>query len=349
MQTTWLTVRLRRIPISLYLDRRVPWVMLAMLLVTMGMMVLSIGTGEYPIAPIDVIRTILGMPTGNEDYQFVVNTLRVPRVLVAWFVGIALGISGAIIQGLTRNPLASPELTGVTAGASFAAVTILVLIPSIPITVLPFAAFGGGFGVAVLLYVLSFNKGDSPIRLILIGIGLTAILGAFTTFVTTFGEINAVQRALVWLTGSVYGSGWDEVGTILPWVVIFLPIALLNARNLNILHLGEDVARGLGSAVMQQRGILLLAAVALAASVVTVAGTIGFVGLIAPHITRRLVGPAHEGVLPVSALVGGMIVVGADLIGRTIFAPIEVPAGVITAIIGAPFFIYLLYHQRNRS
>ncbi|MFP4439673.1 MAG: FecCD family ABC transporter permease [Chloroflexaceae bacterium] len=284
----------------------------------------------------------------KHNYDFIVNTLRVPRVLVAWMVGIALGVSGTIIQGLTRNALASPELTGVTAGASLAAVTLIVFVPSVSIAVLPFAAFGGGVGVAVALYLLAWKGGDSPIRLILVGIGLTALLSAFTTFAVTFGEINQVQRALVWLTGSVYGTSWDAVRPFTPWLVIFVPLALVYARDLNTLHFGAEIARSLGSRVTRQRAILLLTAVALAAAVVTVAGTIGFVGLIAPHIARRLVGPTHEGVLPTAALTGGMIVVFADLIGRSLFAPVEIPCGVITALIGAPFFLYLLYQQRNR-
>lgn len=346
MRQPWITIRLRRLPVSLTLDRRVPPVLGVIVLVTLAGMVLSVGTGEYPIAPIDVIRSILGLSTGNDDHAFVVNTLRLPRALVALLVGLALGVSGAIIQGLTRNPLASPELTGVTAGASFAAVTVIVLLPGLPIGILPFAAFGGGFVVALLLYILAWHGGDSPIRLILVGIGLTALLGAFTTIAVTFGEINQVQRALIWLTGSVYGSTWQEVYLLIPWLALFVPLALLRGRSLDALGLGEEIARGLGVRVTIDRGLLLLAAVALAASVVTVAGTIGFVGLIAPHIARRLVGPNHTGVLPVSALTGGMIVVLADLVGRTIFAPVEIPCGIITAIIGAPFFLYLLYRHR---
>lgn len=345
MQTPWITVRTRRF--SFYIDKRVPPVLLVLLVITLGAIVLSIGTGEYPIAPPDVVRTLLGLPTGNVDHSFIVTTLRVPRVLVAWMVGIALGVSGAIIQGLTRNPLAAPELTGVTAGASLAAVTIIVIIPGVPVALLPFAAFGGGVAVAGLLYLLAWHQGDSPIRLILVGIGLAAVLGAFTTFVITFGEINQVQRALIWLTGSVYGTTWDEVRPLVPWLLVCVPLALVHTRTLDALHLGEDIARGLGSAVTAQRSVLLLTAVALAAAVVTVAGTIGFVGLIAPHIARRLVGPAHAGVLPTAALTGGMLVVLSDLVGRTVFAPIEIPCGVITALIGAPFFMYLLYRHRN--
>jgi iron complex transport system permease protein len=156
-----------------------------------------------------------------------------------------------------------------------------------------------------------------------------------------------VQRALIWLTGSVYGRSWPEFWALLPWVLCFAPLALLLARDLNALHLGEEIARGLGVRVVQRRALLLLTAVALAGATVAAAGTIGFVGLMAPHIGRRLVGPDHAGLLPTAGLIGALTVVSADLVGRTLFAPIELPVGLVTAAVGAPFFIYLLWRQRR--
>lgn len=347
MSRTWIVVRLRYLPLSFRTDRRVPWVLSGLGLATLAGMVLSVGTGEYPIAPPDVVRTVLGLETGNPDHPFIVNTLRLPRVLVAFLVGLALALSGAIMQGLTRNPLAAPELTGVTAGAGLAAVTLIVLLPGVSVAVLPLAALAGASVVAVLIYGLAWRKGDSPIRLILVGIGLTSVIGALTTVMITFGEIYEVTRALIWLTGSVYGRGWEDIRALLPWLAVFVPVALLMSRQLNALNLGEEVARGLGSRVERERGLLLLTAAALAAAAVTVAGTVGFVGLMAPHIARRLVGPSHEGLMPVAAVTGGLIVVLADLVGRTLFAPIEIPCGVVTAAIGAPFFMYLLSRGRN--
>lgn len=184
-----------------------------------------------------------------------------------------------------------------------------------------------------------------PLRLILVGIGLSAIAGAATTIMITFGEITQVTRALVWLVGSVYACGWSELWAVLPWLLVLVPLALLSAPTLNALQLGSDVACGLGVAVDRQRGLLLLIAVGLAAAAVATAGTIGFVGLIAPHIARRLVTPLHEQMLPVTALVGGLLVALADLVGRVLFAPVEIPCGLITAVIGAPFFVYLLYRR----
>ncbi|MGB9752288.1 FecCD family ABC transporter permease [Roseiflexus castenholzii] len=341
----WLTVRTRGC--SFRIDRRVPPVLALVLLAMLTAMVVNIGVGEYPIPPLDVVRTVLGLPTGNEDYAFIVNTLRLPRMLVAALVGMALGISGAIMQGITRNPLADPGILGISAGAGLVAVTLIVVVRDVPAGIIPLAAFGGAVTVASLIYLLAWRGGDSPIRLILVGIGLGAICGAATTLMITFGDIYDVQRALIWLTGSVYVRSWEEFWPLLPWVALCVPLALLLARDLNALNLGEDVARGLGSPVAWRRGLLLLTAVALAAATVAAAGTIGFVGLMAPHIGRRLVGPDHSGLLPTAGVLGALIVVAADLVGRTLFAPIELPAGLVTAAVGAPFFIGLLWQQRK--
>jgi iron complex transport system permease protein len=346
-RSPWLTVRARRLPLSFRVDRRVPPVLLLSLLATLAAMVINIGVGEYPIPPIDVVRTVLGLPTGNEDYSFIVNTLRLPRMLVAALVGAALGVSGAIMQGLTRNPLADPGILGISAGAGLVAVTLIVVVRDVPAGVLPLAAFGGAAGVASLIYLLAWRGGDSPIRLILVGVGLAAVCGALTSLMITFGDVYDVQRALIWLTGSVYGRSWNELLALLPWVALFVPLALLLARDLNALNLGEEVARALGSPVTGRRGLLLLTAVALAGASVAAAGTIGFVGLMAPHLARRLVGPDHSGVLPAAATLGALIVVAADLVGRTLLAPIELPAGLVTAAVGAPFFIALLWRQRR--
>lgn len=350
MQQPWIIIRPHRFPFSFRLDRRVPLILLAATVVTLAVMVINIGVGEYPIPPLDVIKTVLHLPTANfDDYNFIVNTLRLPRMLVAALVGVALGISGAIMQGLTRNPLATPDILGISAGAGLVAVTLIVVVQDVPGGVVPLAAFGGALLIAVLIYLLAWRGGDSPLRLILVGIGLGAVTGALTTLMITFGDVYDVQRALIWLTGSVYARSWDEVWALLPWLLVFAPLAFLLARDLNALHLGEEVARGLGTQVAWRRGLLMVTAVALAGATVAAAGTIGFVGLIAPHIGRRLVGPDHVGLLPTAGVLGGLIVVAADLVGRTIFAPIELPCGLITAVVGAPFFIYLLWRQRSHA
>lgn len=330
------------------IDRRVPIVLLSLALSILIVMVVSIGYGEYPIPPLTVIQTVLGLPTDNPDYVFVIHTLRLPRVITACMVGMGLAVAGTVMQGLFRNPLAAPDIIGIDAGASLAAVSIIVLFPSLPISLLPLAAFAGAFLAALLIYSLSWNNGSSPIRLILVGVGIGMIASALITLMITFGNIYDVSQALVWLAGSVYGRSWEHITALVPWLVIFLPLSLLLARDLNTLNLGDDLARGLGNPVEWQRGLLLITCVALAGSSVATAGTIGFVGLMAPHVARQLVGTTHEGLIPTSALVGGLIVSLADLLGRSLFAPIELPCGIVTAAVGAPYFLYLLYRNRNQ-
>jgi iron complex transport system permease protein len=346
VRSPWIVLRTRRA--SLRIDRRVPPVLALALVATLAAMIINIGVGEYPVPPLDVVRTVLGLPTGDEDYSFIVNTLRLPRMLVAALVGAALGISGAIMQGLTRNPLADPGILGISAGAGLVAVTLIVVVKDVPAGLLPWGAFGGAGAIAALIYALAWRGGDSPIRLILVGIGLGAVCGALTSLMITYGDIYDVQRAMIWLTGSLYGRSWAELWPLLPWVAVFAPLGLLLARDLNALNLGEEVARGLGIPVSLRRGLLLLAAVALAAAAVATVGALGFVGLIAPHLGRRLVGPDHSGLLPTAGVLGALLVVAADLLGRTLFAPIELPAGLMTAAVGAPFFLYLLWRQQKR-
>ncbi|MBD2258225.1 iron ABC transporter permease [Pseudanabaena sp. FACHB-2040] len=340
----WLSIRPHHLPLSFRVDRRVPAVLTTLGLVALASLVLNVSQGEYPVPLLEVVKTLLGIPA-NPDYAFVVQTLRLPRALVALLVGMGLAVAGAILQGITRNPLAAPEIIGINSGASLVAVAIIVLLPGVSTVWLPIAAFLGGLGAAIAIYLLAWNQGSSPVRLILIGIGLTAITAALTNLMVTFGEINAVSQALVWLTGSVYGRSWEHLWSLLPWLGVFLPLCLLLARDLDTLNLGDSLAQGLGSRVEWQRSLLLLCTVALAGASVATAGTIGFVGLMAPHLARQLVGPAHVGLIPTAALVGACIVELADLAGRLLFAPIELPCGVVTAVIGAPYFLWLLYRD----
>lgn len=347
MKQNTLVFRSSALALSMRVKRRVFAVLLLLVIVTLTAMVVSIAQGEYPIPPFAVVQTVLGFET-EADYAFVVNTLRLPRTLVACLVGIALAISGAIMQGITRNPLADPGIIGINAGASLAAVSLIVLFPNIPVGFLPFCAFGGAVAVSLLIYFLAWEGGSSPLRLILIGVGVATVIGAATSVIVTFGEINSVTQAFVWLAGSVYGRSWEQVFAFLPWLMVFLPLALIKARQLNTMALGDDTAQGLGCHIEWQRGWLLLISTALAGATVATAGTIGFVGLMAPHMARQLVGSTYGGLIPVSGMMGAMLVVVADLIGRMLFAPIEIPCGIVTAIIGAPYFVYLLLRQRRQ-
>jgi iron complex transport system permease protein len=334
--------------ISFRVDRRLPALLLLLAILSFAAIIVNVQQGEYPISALDIIKTLFGIDTGNPDYAFVIYTLRLPRTLVAFMVGVALAISGTIFQGLTRNSLADPSIIGINAGASLVAVAVIVLFPSAPVYALPIAAFVGASFIATLIYGLAWNGGSSPTLLILLGIGLSAIASAFTSLMITFGSIYDVSQALVWLAGSVYGRTWEQLFSFLPWIVVGVPVALTLSRQLNVLNLGDDIAKSLGSQVERQRGLLVFIAVALAGSAVATAGAIAFVGLIAPHIGRQLIGANHQNLLPVTALLGGLLVTLADLVGRTLFAPIELPCGVITAAIGAPFFLYLLIRNRSK-
>jgi iron complex transport system permease protein len=333
-RAVWTTIRPHALPISFRVGRRVLPVALALLAFALVVLILSVSYGEYDIPPLDVVRTILGIPTEDaRNHELVIWTFRLPRILLAFLVGAALGVSGTLMQGVTRNPLADPGL---------------LYFDDVPLALLPFAAFGGALLAAVTIYALAWKHGGSAtIRLILIGIALEAVLAALLNLLIIFGDIREVQQAFVWLTGSVYGRDWDYVATLGLWLLVLLPLAFVFARQLNVLNLGDEPARGLGQRVEGARLLLMTISVGLAAAAVAVSGTIGFVGLVVPHITRRLVGPAHEGLLPISALFGGALLMLADLIGRWVISPSELPVGIVTAIIGAPYFLYLLYRNRH--
>ncbi|MDF2724628.1 MAG: transport system permease [Paenibacillus sp.] len=308
--------------------------------------IVSTGLGEMYISPLNVLRAVFG--AGAEEHVMVIQKLRLPRIIVAMLAGAALAGSGALLQGMIRNPLASPDIIGVTGGASVSAVLFLTYLSGqISIRWMPFFAMAGAVLASILLYLLAWKKGITPVRLILIGIGMASLTSAATTMMILFSPKNDPGQAYLWMTGSVYAANWENVLTILPWAMVLLPLAFLLSRHVNIGQLGDDIAASAGSAVERNRLILLLISVALAAAAVSVAGGIGFVGLLAPHMARKLVGSSFTRLLPVSVLLGGMIVMLADLAGRTFFLPLDVPAGVFTSAVGAPFFIYLLYAKRK--
>ncbi|PTX60761.1 iron complex transport system permease protein [Melghirimyces profundicolus] len=305
--------------------------------------VISIGIGEMNIAPPDVLKALFGQ--GNPADEMVITTLRLPRVLAALLVGVALAVAGAILQGVVRNPLASPDIIGITGGASVTAVAFITLFHDAGARWLPVAAFAGGAMAALLIYTLAWKKGVSPFRLILIGIGVNAAAAGLTTLLLIISPIYTTSQAVVWLTGSVYASSWSTVWATLIPIAVFLPLSLLFSRHLNAQELGDALATGLGSRVQLHRLLLVLFSVALASTAVAAAGPIGFVGLMAPHIARMLTGPSQGQLLPVAALTGALLVMVADLTARTAFSPLDLPAGLFTAVLGAPFLIALIYRS----
>lgn len=328
------------------------WIIIILILLSISALIVSASMGSMQIRPIEVVKVLLG--SGDETSTLVVKTLRLPRIIIAFLVGASLAVAGAILQGIIRNPLASPDVIAVTGGAGVTTVLFIALYMdpnnnslTLDIGWLPFVSFVGALLVALLVYGLAWRGGVSPIRLVLIGIGIAAATKALTTIFILFGPYGLANKATLWLTGSVYGSSWKEVSVLLPWVIVLFIVSLLLTRNLNVQELGDDIAASVGSGVQRHRFLFLIISSALAGGAVAFAGGIGFVGLIGPHIGRKLVGSSFGGLLPVSAFLGGLIVVLADLVARTAFSPLDIPAGIFTAAIGAPYFIYLLIKSRH--
>jgi iron complex transport system permease protein len=308
----------------------------------------SLAVGDFPVPLGDVLAALAGAGAepGIDQGAYVVRTLRLPRALAALVVGAGFGMSGAILQRLVRNPLASPDIIGVNAGAAAAAVFVVVVWNGTVLQV-TLGALVGSVLVSAAVYLLAYRRGVTGYRLVLVGIGVTAMLVGFTQYLLTEAEIFQAQRATAWLTGSLAGREWVHVRYAAIGLLVLLPLALALARSLRLLDLGDETARGLGLRVEPARAALLLVAVALAAVGTATAGPIGFVALAAPQIARRLVGARSVGLLPAAAC-GALLMAAADLAARRIVAPTELPAGVVTAIVGTPYLLYLLA-RANRT
>ncbi len=301
----------------------------------------SISVGDFPIPLVDVVATLLGNPT--EESEFIVGTLRLPRMLVGIGVGAAFGMSGAIFQSLVRNPLGSPDIIGFTAGSALGAVTMIVVVDATAVGV-SVGAVLGGLVTALAVYLLAWKRGVQAYRLVLVGIGIGFFVGAVIDYLITRAEINDVQRAAVWLTGSLNGRSWDEVRIVAVALAVLGPIAVLMQRQLDRLDLGDDTAAGLGVNVGRAKLVLVLTGVALAALGVAAAGPVAFVAFVSAPIARRLVNSPGACIVP-AAFVGALVTVIADLAARRVLAPTELPVGIMTALIGAPYLLWLLTRQ----
>lgn len=333
-----LVVRPRGTGWSTRVDARAVTVTIALLGVGFVVFAWSLAVGDFPLPFGDVVATLFG--GGSPESSFIVETLRLPRGLAAALVGAGFGVSGAIFQRLAHNPLASPDIIGVTAGAAACAVFVIVVLDGNGLDV-TWGALVGSTLTSIAVYLLSYRRGVTGYRLVLIGIGVTAVLSAVTQYLLVRAEIFEAQRALVWLTGSLNGRGWDEVRPMAVALAVLLPMAFGMARHLRLLELGDDTAKGLGGRVELSRASLLLIGVALAAVGTASAGPIGFVALVSPQVARRLVGARTVALAP-SAACGALLLVASDLVARRLFAPTELPVGVITAILGAPYLLFLL-------
>ncbi len=345
--SNYTTIRTKSDCISFQIAKRTCWIILLLSLLLVSITIIGLSAGSDFIHPFIVVKELLGY--GNGEYDFVLHTLRLPRILMALLVGAALGVAGLILQGIIRNPLAAPDIIGVTSGASMGAIIFIVyFMGSVGIQFLPLAAISGAAIISFIIYLLSWRKGVTPIRMVLIGIGISALAKAVVTMLLVLSEVAATTKAYLWLTGSLYGANMTDVYLLLPWVALLLPLTFVLARTVNVKELGDDIATGLGVKVQVYRLLFLLISVMLAGSAVAFAGGIAFVGLVAPHMSRLLVGRSFAGLIPVTAIIGGIIVIVADIVARTAFLPKDLPTGVFTAAIGAPFFIYLLFRTRNQ-
>ncbi|WP_248926163.1 FecCD family ABC transporter permease [Paenibacillus hamazuiensis] len=312
--------------------------------------IVSMNTGFTRLPPLDVIKTLFGAGTAKQ--QIILFDFRLPRIVISVLVGAGLAVSGCIMQGLSRNGLADPGILGINAGAGLMVVLFVAFYPAntaSSIFLLPFLALVGAGLAAALVYALAYQKhtGLSRTRLVLTGIAVAAGIHAAMIVLTLRIDPQKYQFVSVWLAGSIWGTNWKFVAALLPWILVLLPYAIYKSQILNVISLGDQMAAGLGASVEKERLRLLAVSVGLAGSCVAVGGGIGFVGLIGPHLARRLVGPKHQVLLPASALAGGLLVIVADTLARWIMQPSELPAGIVVAVIGAPYFLYLLVKSKE--
>lgn len=329
-----------------------PWlVLVTLLLAAAGFLVfcLSISVGDFPIGLSRVIATLFGR--GEQVDEFVVMDLRMPRALAGLVVGVALGVSGAITQSVARNPLASPDVLGITGGAGMVAVFLVTVSGGIAAAVvssvgLTVAALAGGLGAGLLVYFLAWRRGIDGFRLILIGISVSAMTEAVTTWLLVSADIRDVARAQAWLVGSLDNRSWDEVRVALWCSLALMAVVACVAFQFKPMHLGDEVAAGLGVRYTRVRALLLLCAVLLAAVAVSAAGPVPFVALVAPQVAMRLA-RCPTPPMVASGLTGALLLTGSDLVARSVL-PIGLPVGVVTAAIGGPFLVYLLVRANLR-
>nr|WP_162834843.1 iron ABC transporter permease [Paenibacillus sp. JCM 10914] len=314
----------------------------------------SLTNGTFDITIREVFQTLLRIEP-NSDYDLVVFEFRLPRIMLGALVGFALGMAGAVIQGVTRNGLADPGILGINAGAGMAVVLFMFLFQGqltltgwAGVMMMPMFGAAGGLAATAAIYMFARDGGQlDPQRLILVGIAIASGFGAITMYVSLKMNPKDYEAAVTWLAGSLHSANWKFVVTMLPWLILIPPIIWTRSRILDLFQLSEASVKSVGVAVEREKNILLLCSIGLVSASVAVSGSIGFVGLLAPHLARQLVGLQHRHILPISGIAGMAIVVVADFIGRSIFAPAELAAGIVVSVIGVPYFVYLLFRMRK--
>lgn len=319
------------------------------LIISLAMMLLvvmsfSMTIGEFKMSPLAFFKTLFGF--GDSMQTMILYEFRMPKMLVTIFCGAALSLAGAILQSITKNPLADPGIVGINAGSGLFVVLLLLFIPADSNTfiyILPMTSLLGGLITALFVFFLSYKHGEiNPVRMILIGVGLSTAFSGLMLMITTTFKKEQVAFISEWLAGSIWGDTWPFVIVISICMVIAVPLVFYKATILNILNTHEHVSTGIGVHVAKERLILLVLSVFLSASAVSICGAIGFIGLLAPHIAKGLVGPKHQTYLPISLLLGSILLSLSEVLGRVVLQPNGIPAGIIVSIIGAPYFLYLM-------
>jgi len=329
--------------------KRYSTVIVVSIILILAAMYISISNGTYDISIKDLIDTIFRInPDPNND--LVIFEFRLPRVVIGALVGFGFGIAGTVIQGITKNGLADPGILGINAGAGMAIVLFMFLFQGninntgwFSIFAMPLFGLIGGLTSAILIYLFAWKNGrlDTQ-RLILVGIAISSGLGAVSLFISLKMNPSDFEMATVWINGSIWNANWKYILSIIPWVVLLFPVILKKAFILDLFQLEENTVKSLGISTEREKAILLLSAIGIVSACVSVSGNIGFVGLLAPHISKSLVGIQHKRAIPVAGLIGMLLVIVSDFIGRTVFAPAELSVGIVISIVGIPYFVYLL-------
>ncbi|GAK11068.1 iron ABC transporter permease [Geomicrobium sp. JCM 19039] len=328
------------------MQKRRTMIISVLLIFIVSTFLVSMTLGTFTMSPAEVFQTFFGL--GSSQQELVLFQFRLPRMVLAILVGAGLAVSGAILQALSRNDLADPGILGINAGAGLAIVLFIYFFQGSyadlgwSIYLLPMFAFLGALVAAFLIYTIAWKQGVTPVRLVLVGIGINAGFMALLIVFQLRMNPNDFMQATIWLTGNIWGSSWTYVLAIFPWLFVLMLLVLRDANTLNVMRLGDASSVSLGVRVEQVRRRLLVFAVGLAGASVAAGGAISFIGLVAPHIARRLVGPRHGVMIPVAALVGAFFLLFSDMIARNVLSPSEIPVGIIVAMIGAPYFLYLL-------
>ncbi|MFI1961644.1 FecCD family ABC transporter permease [Streptomyces althioticus] len=339
------TNRAVRVPggISVRLDARALTVVVLLMLLALGASVLLIGTGDFPMTASDVLTTLVGQ--GDEGQEFIVTELRLPRVLVGLLVGASLGIGGALFQTISRNPLGSPDILGLGQGATAGALTVIVLFSGTANQV-ALGALAGGLITGTAIYVLAWKRGVHGYRLVLVGIGVSAVVTAVNGYLLTKSDIVDAARAVVWMTGSLDGRDWDQVWPLLALCAVLVPVVLANSRALRMTEMGDDVSNALGVRVERLRLVLMLSAVLLTASATAAAGPVSFVALTAPQLARRLTRSPGPNLIA-SMWTGAALLVLADFVSQRAFGVEQLPVGVVTGVLGGVYLLWLLVTERR--